>query len=63
MQGTRIAKIAGEIVRLSQQQVDLLEAVPITRWTETQQDGHRRRRHRISELSAEIDHIILCSAA
>jgi len=63
MQGTKIAKIAGEIVRLAQQQVDLLEAVPITSWTETQQDAYRRRRHRISELSAEIDRITLCSAA
>jgi len=54
MRGSEVVKIASEIVRLSQEQVDLLEAVPIHRWTETQQDGYRLRRERISELSAEI---------
>ena len=54
MRGSDVVKIASEIVRLSQEQVDLLETVPINRWTETQQDGYRLRRERISELSTEI---------
>ena len=41
MHGYQISKIAKEIVRLSQEQVDLLEAVAIHKWTETQQDGYR----------------------
>jgi hypothetical protein len=61
--GYQIAKIASEIVRLSQEQVDLLEAVPINQWTETQQDGYRLRRQRITELSAELKDTDLSSAA
>jgi hypothetical protein len=63
MQGTQIARIACEIVHLSEQQVDLLEAVPIDQWTETQQDGYVLRQRRISELAAEIDQIDLRGAA
>ncbi len=55
MRGSEVVKIASEIVRLSQAQVDLLAAVPINKWTETQQDGYRLRGERISELSAEIN--------
>jgi hypothetical protein len=61
--GYQIAKIASEIVRLSQEQVDLLEAVPINKWTETQQDGYRLRQLRIFELSAELKNTDLTSAA
>ena len=50
----RTVTILREIVRLSQEQVDLLEGVPISEWTETQVDGYRRRQHRISELAHEI---------
>jgi len=52
--GYQISKIASEIVRLSQEQVDLLEAVPIHKRTETQQEGYRLRQRRIFELSAEL---------
>jgi hypothetical protein len=45
------------------QQVDLLEAVPINKWTETQQDGYRLRRQRITELSAELKDADLSFAA
>jgi hypothetical protein len=58
-----IAKIASEIVRLAQLQRDLLEAVPIHNWTETQQDGYRLRQQRISELCTEICQTNLPSAA
>jgi hypothetical protein len=61
--GYQIARIALEIVRLSQQQVDLLETVPIHDWTETQQDGYRLRQQRISELCTEIFQTNLSSAA
>ena len=50
----RAVRITREIVRLSQEQVDLLAAVPISEWTEAQVDGYRRRQHRISELAHEI---------
>jgi hypothetical protein len=58
-----IAKLATEIVRLAQLQRDLLEAVPIHNWTETQQEAYRLRRQRISELCTEICQINLPSAA
>jgi hypothetical protein len=61
--GYQIARIASEIVRLSQLQLDLLEQVPINKWTETQQDGYRLRQQRISELSAEIRDVDLSAAA
>jgi hypothetical protein len=63
MQSTQIAKIVAEIVRLSHLQLDLLEAVSINKWTETQQDGYRLRRQRITELSAELRDLGLRSAA
>ena len=63
MQGAHIVKIAAEIVRLSQLQLDLLEAVPIDKWTETQQDGYRLRQQRITELSADLKDADLSSAA
>ena len=63
MQGYEIARMANEVVRLSQLQVDLLEAVPIHNWTETQQDGYRLRQQRISELCTEICQTNLTSAA
>jgi hypothetical protein len=63
MQGSMIATIAGEIVRLAQLQLDLLEAVPIHNWTETQQDGYRLRQQRISELCTEICETNLSSVA
>ena len=63
MHGYQISKIASEIVRLSQEQVDLLEAVPIHKWTETQQDGYRLRQQRIFELSAELIDTDVSSAA
>jgi hypothetical protein len=63
VQGTQIAKIAGEIVRLAQQQLDLLDVIPIHKWTETQQEGYRLRQRRISELCTEIDQTSLSSAA
>ena len=63
MLGTQIAKIAAEIVRLSHLQLDLLEGVPINKWTETQQDGYRLRQQRITELSSELKDAGLNSAA
>jgi hypothetical protein len=50
----RTVTISREIVRLSQEQVELLAAFPISKWTELQVDGYRRRQHRISELSDEM---------
>ena len=61
--GSQIAKIAAEIVRLSHLQLDLLEAVPINKWTEIQQDGYRLRQQRITELSSELKDAGLSSAA
>ena len=63
MQGYEIARIAKEVVRLAQLQLDLLEAVPIHNWTQTQQDGYRLRQRRISELCTEICQTNLSSAA
>ena len=54
MHGYQISKIASEIVRLSQEQVDLLAAVHTHKRTETQQEGYRLRQRRIFELSAEL---------
>jgi hypothetical protein len=63
VQGIEIATIAREIVRLSQLQLDLLEAVPVHKWTETQQDAYRLRQQRISTLSTKIGQLKLSDAA
>jgi hypothetical protein len=57
VRGNQIARIASEIVRLAEQQVDLLETVPVGKWTETQQEGYLLRRRQISELAREIEQI------
>jgi hypothetical protein len=63
VQGIEIATIAREIVRLSQLQLDLLEAVPVHKWTETQQDAYRLRQQRIFTLSTKIGQLKLSDAA
>jgi hypothetical protein len=53
-EANRVAKQAREIASLIEKQIDLLEALPVDRWTESQLEGYCRRQHRISDLSAEI---------
>ena len=57
----RILTAVREIVLLSQEEVDLLETVPLDRLTETHLERYRRRQQRISDLCGEINRI--CRAA
>jgi hypothetical protein len=59
----RIAELAREIARLSCQQLDLLKAIPLNRWSEVQFEGYRLRQRKIVELTTEINSIDIPSAA